>query len=77
MTTMPRINDRMVEEFRRTGKRRASYLMAQGSRVVSQSSGVVQQPSALTCYPYDLKDCPPGLTTTCFDANGNPHLVRC
>jgi len=77
MTTMPQINDRMVEEFRRTGKRGASYSKARGSRVVSQSSRVVQQAAALRCYPYDLNDCPPGAITTCFDANGNSHQFQC
>ena len=77
MTTMPRINDRMVEEFRRTGKRRASYSTPRGSRAASQTSRVVQQAAVLTCYPYDLSDCPPGAITTCFDAHGNPHQFQC
>jgi hypothetical protein len=39
MTTMPRINDHMVEEFRRTGRRLSIHLLARaskGSRVVPQ-----------------------------------------
>jgi len=44
MTSMPTINDRMVDEFRRTGKQRASYSMARsGHSVVSRSRVVPQQ----------------------------------
>jgi hypothetical protein len=45
MTTMPRINDRMIEEFRRTGKRRSSYAMA----MASNSSRVVAQAHCPPC----------------------------
>jgi len=45
MTSMPTINDRMVDEFRRTGKRRASYLRTRSSRSVRSASRVVPQQS--------------------------------
>lgn len=75
MTTMPTIDDRMVYEFRRTGKRPNSYSMNR-SRVVSQSSRVVQQ-ATLTCYPYPLENCPKGAITICTDSSGNPHRIQC
>lgn len=42
MKTMPTIDDRMVYEFRRTGKRRTSHAMRQGRPVDSRSRVVLQ-----------------------------------
>jgi hypothetical protein len=39
MSLMPTIDDRMVVQLRRMGKRRASYRPARGARVVLQRSG--------------------------------------
>jgi hypothetical protein len=43
MTSMPIITDQMVEDFRRTGKRRASYSTSRSSRLLSRGSRVVPQ----------------------------------
>jgi hypothetical protein len=45
MTSMPIIDDRMVDLFRRTGKRRASYRPAQGRRAMAAAQRVVLQRS--------------------------------
>jgi len=45
MTSMPIIDDRMVDLFRRTGKRRASYRSAQGGRATAAVQRVVLQRS--------------------------------
>jgi len=45
MSLMPTIDDRMVVQFRRTGKRRASYRPARGGRVVAAAQHVVLQRS--------------------------------
>ena len=72
MTTMPIIEDRMVEEFRRTGKRRTSYSNNRGGRVVRQSARVVQQ--AVHCAPCGPTD----YTTDCYDDVANTHwTARC
>jgi hypothetical protein len=43
MTSMPIITDQMVEDFRPTGKRRASYSTTWSSRLLSRGSRVVPQ----------------------------------
>ena len=43
MTSMPIIDDHMVDLFRRTRKRRASYRPAQGGRAVAGAQRVVPQ----------------------------------
>ncbi|HEV7410347.1 MAG TPA: hypothetical protein VGO01_17850 [Bradyrhizobium sp.] len=45
MTTMPVIDDRKVDLFRRTGKRRASYRPAQGGRAAAAAQRVLLQRS--------------------------------
>ncbi len=45
MSSMPIIDDRMVDLFRRTGKRRASYRSAQGGRAAAAAQRVVLQRS--------------------------------
>jgi hypothetical protein len=57
MTTMPIIDDRMVDQFRRTGKRRSSYrsVTAVAQRVVLQRSP--------QCHVFDQD---------CFGRHGEP-----
>jgi hypothetical protein len=43
MTSMPTIDDRMVVQFRRTGRRRASYRLDRGGRLSIGSARVVPQ----------------------------------
>jgi hypothetical protein len=58
MTSMPTIDDRMVAELRRTGKRQATYSRARSSRVVSNGSRVVlQQAVGLGCGDPNIRDC--------------------
>ena len=45
MTSMPIIDDHMVDLLRRTGKRRASYRRAQSGRVAGGGARVVPQRS--------------------------------
>jgi hypothetical protein len=45
MSLMPTIDDRMVVQFRRTGKRCGSYRPARGGRVVAAAQHVVLQRS--------------------------------
>jgi len=68
MTSMPTVNDRMVDEFRRTGKRQTSYSTGRSSRLASSSSRVVLQsecngPSdnGKSCGPRGLGTCRDGL----------------
>lgn len=46
MSSMPIIDDRMVDLFRRTGKRRASYRSAPGGRLLAGAQRVLLQGSA-------------------------------
>jgi len=43
MRTMPLITDQMVDDFRRTGRHRASYSTNRNGRVASSSAWVVPQ----------------------------------
>lgn len=62
MTSMPIIDDRMVVELRRTGKRRASYAKGRSGSVISNSSRVVPQVTGLDCggYPDCVVSCGTG-----------------
>jgi hypothetical protein len=52
MAMMPAIDDDMVELFRQTGRRRASYSNSQGTRSNSSVPRVVQQANGCEpCYP--------------------------
>lgn len=54
MTSMPKITDRMVVEFRRTGRRRASYRSAQAGRarvVLQRSGGCRREGDPCRCNP--------------------------
>lgn len=43
MTTMPIITDEMVDRFRRTGTRRASYVIGRAGRLAGSGSRVIPQ----------------------------------
>jgi hypothetical protein len=43
MTAMPTISDRMVNEFRRTGRRGSSYSLGRSSRSAGSSAHVAPQ----------------------------------
>jgi hypothetical protein len=66
MTTMPIVTDEMVNKFRRTGTRRASYVTGRGSRLASERSRVVPQQIYCPNGPADNdKPCGPGGVGTC------------
>jgi hypothetical protein len=68
MTSMPIIDDRMVVELRRTGRRQAVYSRARGSRVVSNGSRVV---------PQQQNPCVGKHGVLCGDACGFPGMYCC
>jgi hypothetical protein len=57
MTSMPIIDDRTVDLFRRTGKRRASYRPAQGGRAAAAAQRVVLQRDSDCFQPGQSCDC--------------------
>jgi hypothetical protein len=67
MTTMPTIDDHLVNEFRRTGKRWSAYSTNGRSRLVSGSSRVVPQEA-------DCSRAPPG--TICWVGPCDPATRR-
>jgi hypothetical protein len=70
MTTMPIITDEMVDKFRRTGKRRASYVTGRGNRLAPGDSRVVPQTWQAVCPngPADNgRPCGPGGLGTCHN----------
>ena len=65
MTSMPIIDDRMVDLFRRTGKRRASYRPAHGGRATAAAQRVVPQRSGGCRRVNDLCRGPNGAIGVC------------
>jgi hypothetical protein len=61
MTSMPVIDDRMVDLFRRTGKRRASFRPTQGGRLAGARRVVLQGVTKCS-----------GHGTFCLTDEGNP-----
>jgi hypothetical protein len=55
MSSMPMMDDRMVQLFRRTGKRRASYRTARSARLLGEVQRVV--PQAGTACSFDGQFC--------------------
>jgi len=65
ITTMPVITDQMIDKFRRTGKRRASYVKGRDSRLVSNDSRVVPQQTECRGPEDNGKPCGPRGVGTC------------
>jgi hypothetical protein len=58
MTSMPTIDDHMVVELRRTGRRRASYAKGRSTSFIDNGSHVVlQQVVGLDCGHRGIRDC--------------------
>jgi hypothetical protein len=65
MTTMPIVDDSMVDLFRRTGKRRSSYRSVQGGRATAAAQRVVLQRSGGCRRVNDLCRGPNGAIGVC------------
>jgi hypothetical protein len=65
MTSMPVIDDRMVDLFRRTGKRRASFRPAQGGRAAAAAQRVALQRSGGCMHVNDACRGPNGAIGVC------------
>jgi hypothetical protein len=80
MTSMPTIDDRMVVELRRTGRRQATYSRARGSRVVSNGSRVVPQSAVCARKPDCSGPChvfPDGTPLYCMGQECTATAAQC
>jgi hypothetical protein len=80
MTSMPTIDDRMVVELRRTGRRQATYSRARSSRVVTNGSRVVPQSAACARKPDCSGPChvfPDGTPLYCMGEECTATAAQC